>query len=99
MEASQVVTHTTSQPPGLTKHDLSIFLRNFSADVHTCHTFHAWHSGWGETSLPGGRRLLMELLVTSLVMLLVKASLLLLRQAMLGGWKVGLRRKGRRLHS
>ena len=43
--------------------------------------------------------MLMELLVTSLVMLLVKASLLLLRQAMLGGWKVGLRRKGRRLHS
>ena len=71
----------------------------FHQIVYTCHTFHAWHSGWGKTSLPWGRRLLMELLVASLVMLLVKASLLMLRQARLGGWEVGLRREGRWLHS
>merc|ERR1719222_1347464 len=48
--------------------------------LQICHTFHARHSRWGKTSLPWSRRLLMELLVaslellvTSLVMLLVKA--------------------------
>jgi len=41
----------------------------------------------------------MKLLVTSLVMLLVKASLLMLRQAGLGGWEVGLRGERRWFHS
>ena len=73
---------------------------------HTCHTLHAWHSGWGETSLPGSRRLLMVqrllmMMVPCLVMLLlVEASLLvLLMQARLGGWEVWLRREGRWLYS
>ena len=72
---------------------------------HTCHTLHAWHSGWGETSLPWGRRLLMVqglllMKMACLVMLLVEASLLmLLRQARLGGWEVWLRREGRGLNS
>ena len=110
LEALQVVTHTTSQPPDLRKQLDLIQVKSgkqfHNRLVHTCHTFHARHSRWGETSLPWSCRLLMELLVASLellvaslVMLLVKASLLMLRQARLGGWEVGLRREGRWLHS
>jgi hypothetical protein len=67
--------------------------------LQICHAFHAWYSGRGKTSLPWSRGLLNELLVASLVMLLVKASLLVLRQARLGRWEVWLGRERGWLHS